>query len=77
ESMARKQAHEVSLEIVAQGGPSDLESKKIIALLAYLQRLGTDIKKLPSRASPGELKSESASASPSPVLVNKPVLGGI
>ena len=78
ESMARKQAHEVSVEIVAQGGPSDLEGKQIIALLAYLQRLGTDIKKLPSTASSGGLKAESATPAPDgAVVVNKPVLGGI
>ena len=78
ESMARKQAHEVSLEIVAQGGPSDLEGKEIIALIAYLQRLGTDIKKLPNAASAPDLKAESETpARTGSVAVNKPVLGGI
>ncbi|HEX7454387.1 MAG TPA: cytochrome-c oxidase, cbb3-type subunit II, partial [Polyangiaceae bacterium] len=48
ESMARAQAKQISAEIVAQGGPDRLEAKKIIALIAYLQRLGTDIKKLPA-----------------------------
>jgi cytochrome c oxidase cbb3-type subunit I/II len=50
EPMARKQAAELAADIVAQGGPAGLESKKIIALVAYLQRLGTDIKKLPAPA---------------------------
>ncbi len=50
ESMARKQAAELADEVVAQGGPSGLGSKKIIALVAYLQRLGTDIKKVPAPA---------------------------
>jgi cytochrome c oxidase cbb3-type subunit I/II len=47
EAMARAQAKQLSAEVVAQGGPAGLEQKKIIALVAYLQRLGTDIKKLP------------------------------
>jgi cytochrome c oxidase cbb3-type subunit I/II len=59
EPLARKQATELASEIVAQGGPNGLESKKIIALVAYLQRLGTDIKKVPSPApaalAPGKL----------------------
>ncbi len=38
----------VADEIVTQGGPG-LEDKKVIALVAYLQRLGTDI----SRRRPG------------------------
>ena len=41
---------EIAAEIVKQGGPKGLESKKIIALIAYLQRLGTDIKKAPPAA---------------------------
>jgi cytochrome c oxidase cbb3-type subunit I/II len=44
EAMARAQAKEISDVVVAQGGPSGLERKQIIALVAYLQRLGTDIK---------------------------------
>lgn len=46
EEMARKQADTIATEIIAQGGP-DLRGKDIIALVAYLQRLGTDIKKMP------------------------------
>jgi cytochrome c oxidase cbb3-type subunit I/II len=47
EAMAREQAQEIAAEIAAQGGPKDLESKQIVALVAYLQRLGTDIKQAP------------------------------
>ncbi len=43
--MAREQARQISEELIAQGGYTDLEGKKIIALVAYLQRLGTDISK--------------------------------
>ena len=62
ESMARAQARQISSEIVAQGGPDRLEAKKIIALIAYLQRLGTDIKKLPPSAPPPEPRAENAAS---------------
>ena len=42
--IAQQQANEIASEVAAQGGPSDLADKEIIALVAYLQRLGTDIK---------------------------------
>jgi cytochrome c oxidase cbb3-type subunit I/II len=44
ERLARKQSHEIAARIVSQGGPEHLETKQITALVAYLQRLGTDIK---------------------------------
>ncbi|MBI4819353.1 MAG: cytochrome-c oxidase, cbb3-type subunit I [Deltaproteobacteria bacterium] len=44
-TMAKEQAAKIAQEIVTQGGPAGLEGKKIVALIAYLQRLGTDIKK--------------------------------
>ncbi len=50
EEMARAQADAIADEVVAQGGPK-LHGKAIIAMVAYLQRLGTDIKKMPK---PGE-----------------------
>jgi cytochrome c oxidase cbb3-type subunit I/II len=43
ETMAREQAQGIAQEIVAQGGPPGLEGKQIVAMVAYLQRLGTDI----------------------------------
>ncbi len=54
--MAREQARAVAAEIAAQGGPAGLEDKEIVALVAYLQRLGTDIKKgglVQASAAPG------------------------
>jgi cytochrome c oxidase cbb3-type subunit I/II len=41
---ARTQAKSVADDIAANGGPSGLEDKEIVALIAYLQRLGVDIK---------------------------------
>ncbi|MBI5836880.1 MAG: cytochrome-c oxidase, cbb3-type subunit I [Candidatus Eisenbacteria bacterium] len=45
EMMARDQARSVAAGIVSQGGPRDVADKEILALVAYLQRLGTDIRK--------------------------------
>lgn len=45
--LAEEQAAEIAGTIEQQGGPADLESKQIVALVAYLQRLGTDIKEAP------------------------------
>ncbi len=41
--MAREQARVIAADLVAQGGYEGLETKKVLALVAYLQRLGTDI----------------------------------
>ncbi|MBL8989741.1 MAG: cytochrome-c oxidase, cbb3-type subunit II, partial [Gemmatimonadetes bacterium] len=41
---ARAQARQIADGIVQQGGPSDLADKEVVALIAYLQRLGKDIK---------------------------------
>ncbi len=43
--MARAQASQIARELEEQGGYLDLDDKKIIALVAYLQRLGADINK--------------------------------
>ena len=45
EEMAREQAKQIARETVEQGGPEGLADKKVIALIAYLQRLGTDLYK--------------------------------
>jgi cytochrome c oxidase cbb3-type subunit I/II len=60
ERMARTQAQQISEEVQTQGGPPGLEQKKIIALIAYLQRLGTDIKKLPAPPPASEPRAASA-----------------
>lgn len=44
EEDARAQAREIAQDVVAQGGAPDLEDKEIVAMVAYLQRLGADIK---------------------------------
>jgi cytochrome c oxidase cbb3-type subunit I/II len=59
ETMARTQARSIASEIAKQGGPKDLADKKIVALLAYLQRLGTDIKKVDEKSAEPSQKSAS------------------
>ncbi len=46
--LARAQAAEINKSIVEQDGPAGLEDKEVLALIAYLQRLGTDIHKTPA-----------------------------
>ncbi|MBF0197909.1 MAG: cytochrome-c oxidase, cbb3-type subunit I [Planctomycetes bacterium] len=41
--IAKAQAEVEAKKIVAQGGKKGMESKEVIALIAYLQRLGTDL----------------------------------
>ncbi|HWP03774.1 MAG TPA: cytochrome-c oxidase, cbb3-type subunit I [Gemmatimonadaceae bacterium] len=41
--LARRQAEQIARGIVAAGGEAGLETKEVIALVAYMQRLGTDV----------------------------------
>jgi cytochrome c oxidase cbb3-type subunit I/II len=43
EAMAQEQAKQVAAALVAAGGPKAMEQKEVIALIAYMQRLGKDI----------------------------------
>jgi cbb3-type cytochrome c oxidase subunit II len=40
---AQAQADEIAMGVAATGGPTALQDKEIVALVAYLQRLGTDL----------------------------------
>jgi cytochrome c oxidase cbb3-type subunit I/II len=42
--LARAQARDYATKLAAQGGPAGLEDRDVIALIAYMQRLGRDIK---------------------------------
>ena len=44
EALAHSQADAIAAEIEKAGGPSGLQQKEITALVAYLERLGTDIR---------------------------------
>ncbi|OGR14821.1 MAG: hypothetical protein A2341_14605 [Deltaproteobacteria bacterium RIFOXYB12_FULL_58_9] len=49
EASMKTQAEQIAVEIALQRGPKDLASKEVAALIAYLQRLGTDIQWRPVR----------------------------
>jgi len=55
--LARQQARGIAAGLQTQGGPAGLETKEIVALIAYLQRLGKDIRLatagVPAAGSPG------------------------
>jgi cytochrome c oxidase cbb3-type subunit I/II len=44
---ARAQAERINAELIEQGGYPDVADKQVLALVAYLQRLGTDISATP------------------------------
>ncbi len=50
EAAAREQANTIAADIIANGGPDGLADKEIVALVAYLQRLGIDIKRTDATA---------------------------
>jgi cytochrome c oxidase cbb3-type subunit I/II len=50
--LAKAQAATVAGTIVAQGGPKGLEDKDVVALIAYLQRVGTDLFAKPPTTAP-------------------------
>lgn len=47
QDQARAQAKAIADDVVASNGPAGLADKKVVALIAYIQRLGTDISKPP------------------------------
>jgi cytochrome c oxidase cbb3-type subunit I/II len=44
-NMARVQAEEIAAKVVAESGPVGLADRKVVALVAYLMRIGTDLDK--------------------------------
>jgi cytochrome c oxidase cbb3-type subunit I/II len=44
-NMARVQAEEIAAKVVAESGPAGLADRKVVALVAYLMRIGTDLDK--------------------------------
>ncbi|MBP7619980.1 MAG: cytochrome-c oxidase, cbb3-type subunit II, partial [Gemmatimonadales bacterium] len=48
--MAKAQAAELAAEVERSGGPAGLADREVIAIVAYMQRLGRDIKSTPVAA---------------------------
>jgi cytochrome c oxidase cbb3-type subunit I/II len=49
-AMARRQADSIAAGLAAGGGPTALADREVIALIAYIQRLGRDITVAPATA---------------------------
>jgi cytochrome c oxidase cbb3-type subunit I/II len=62
--MAREQAQQIAAGIEAAGGPKGLQDKEIVALTAYLQRLGRDLKNATVGAAPPALPKPVAPVAP-------------
>lgn len=65
EQLARDQALQINADIVAQGGPANVFEKQAIAMIAYLQRLGTDLNRSPE---PAPTSPEEEAATPEVAL---------
>jgi cytochrome c oxidase cbb3-type subunit I/II len=52
-AMARAQAEEIGAGIEASGGPAGMGDREVVALIAYLQRLGKDITQAPAVTADG------------------------
>jgi cbb3-type cytochrome c oxidase subunit II len=61
--IAREEAEAIAREVEAQGGPEGLETKQIVAIVAYLQRLGTDIQTTSTAGSGASSAPEDVNAS--------------
>ena len=69
---AHEQGAAIAAEIVIQGGPDGLADKKIVALIAYLQRMGTDIMKPEPVAIDEEIGiAEAVADAEEPVLIGE------
>ena len=60
EAMAKEQAARIAANIKAEGGPDGMADKEVVALIAYMQRLGKDLR-MPA---PGQTASAQPAATP-------------
>ncbi len=66
-SLAREQAKKIAADIEANQGPKGMEDKEVVALIAYLQRVGTDLYKSPP--APASAPAEKTAAADSSTTV--------
>ncbi|MBI1303754.1 MAG: cytochrome-c oxidase, cbb3-type subunit I [Phycisphaera sp.] len=60
EAMARAQAQRIAAQVVEEQGPAGMEDRQVIALVAYLMRLGTDLNKPVPETAPAAATTEIA-----------------
>jgi cytochrome c oxidase cbb3-type subunit I/II len=56
--LAKSQAAQIAKEIEQQGGPSGLQDKQVIAMIAYLQRVGVDLFKKAPDSPPSDQQAD-------------------
>jgi cytochrome c oxidase cbb3-type subunit I/II len=67
DTLAHKQAEEVATQLAAHGGPKGMQDKEVIALIAYMQRLGHDLSRAASSCcAPGARRGARGSPACSP-----------
>ena len=59
---AKAQGKKIAAKIVAQGGPPGLDDKEVVAVIAYLQRMGTDLTAVTPVAAPTTAPSPAPAA---------------
>jgi cytochrome c oxidase cbb3-type subunit I/II len=69
---AKVQAKEIAQRIFTQGGPKGLEDKKMVALIAYMQRMGKDLFEPPPRKAAVPPPPPPAPAEPAPADPSAP-----
>ena len=74
EASARAQAAAEAKKIVDQKGPGGLEEKKVVALIAYLQRMGTDLFK---PATPVQAPAPTTAPTTAPVTASAHALSNV
>ena len=62
--LARKQSLQIAADIVAQGGPANKQDMQVIALIAYLQRVGTDLFRTEEPTATIEAETDGTGAEP-------------
>jgi cytochrome c oxidase cbb3-type subunit I/II len=65
-AMAEAQARQLAASIASAGGPADLADREVIALVAYLQRLGTDVRGAVAVTAPAAASPAASSPARSP-----------
>lgn len=77
EAAARAQAQTIADDVEAAGGPARLADKEIVAMVAYLQRLGQDIKvpAAPASAAPAAPAAPAPAATPADTAAGAPGAG--
>ncbi len=64
EAHARQQAESIAADIVKQGGPAGMQEKQAMALIAYIQRVGTDLFRTPESKKPNASEAAEPAAEP-------------